>query len=150
MSSNLHRRVLEQAGGMAAPPPRLGLPPRGPPTNRSNRARGARDYSAVAWDKYFASREVVETREGRNNFVVYARESPSSGTAAASGQLPVVLLLHGGGFSALTWSLFAADITNRQGWKRCIIIFETTNCFLERNCPTRCALCQALAFVVLM
>lgn len=113
MSSNLHRRVLEQSrvtgGG-------IGLPPRAPASSRNFniRSKRGRDYSAVSWDKYFFSRNVIETKEGKNSFVVYTRGSQSSTAADADkSKLPVIVLLHGGGFSALTWSLFVADITTK-------------------------------------
>ncbi len=85
-----------------------------PPPTASGRGRGrgrgggrTRDYSAVPWDTYFESREAIEVGAG-SKFMVYSRAS-----ADASADAPVLLLLHGGGFSALTWSLFAADVTSR-------------------------------------
>ena len=64
---------------------------------RSGRKAGGgrvRDYSPLAWNAYFAeSRDIHVDGE---TFRVY--ESGSEG--------PLLLLLHGGGFSALTWSLF--------------------------------------------
>ncbi|XP_025085238.1 protein phosphatase methylesterase 1-like [Pomacea canaliculata] len=59
-----------------------------------------RDYSPVHWDKYFEKMEDVKTNEG-NTFRVY--ECGSEG--------PVLVFLHGGGFSALSWSLLSARIS---------------------------------------
>ncbi|KAG7169464.1 phosphatase methylesterase 1-like [Homarus americanus] len=86
------------------------LPPMGPPgvpgLNRGGRGRGGmmggrRDYTPTSWKKYWDSSEDV-TLEG-DIFRVYKR-----GTAG-----PLLLLLHGGGYSALTWSLFA-EVYGRQ------------------------------------
>ena len=113
MSSNLHRRVLEQSGNAGGG---IGLPPRRPAStcNLNIKSKRSRDYSAVSWDNYFSSRNVIETKEGKNSFVVYTRESRGSAIAdVEQSKLPVIVLLHGGGFSALTWSLFVADITTR-------------------------------------
>jgi len=110
MSSNLHRRVLEHSSATFG----IGLPPRGPSSfgNLNIRSKGRRDFSAVCWDKYFSSRDVVETKEGKNSFVIYEKASEVHADIDKS-KLPVLFLLHGGGFSALTWSLLVADITTR-------------------------------------
>ncbi|XP_042221270.1 protein phosphatase methylesterase 1-like isoform X2 [Homarus americanus] len=60
---------------------------------------GRRDYTPTSWKKYWDSSEDV-TLEG-DIFRVYKR-----GTAG-----PLLLLLHGGGYSALTWSLFAENVS---------------------------------------
>ena len=62
-----------------------------------------RDYSQASWENYFDSFEDVNVGES-NIFRVY--KSGSNG--------PVLLLLHGGGFSALTWSLFTVSTTVRS------------------------------------
>ena len=59
-----------------------------------------RDYSQASWENYFDSFQDVNVGES-NIFRVY--KSGSNG--------PVLLLLHGGGFSALTWSLFTVKVT---------------------------------------
>ncbi len=103
MSSNLHKRLMQSGLG--------GLPPRGlgPPRAGAGGARGAglghrRDYSPVSWEKYFGTQSSV-TLDNGDVFSVYER---SSGASTNKGEdsnkvVPVVLLLHGGGFSALTW-----------------------------------------------
>ncbi|XP_015283015.1 PREDICTED: protein phosphatase methylesterase 1, partial [Gekko japonicus] len=64
-----------------------------------------RDYSPVPWSQYFESMEDVEVESdsGKDTFRIY--KSGSEG--------PVLLLLHGGGHSALSWAVFTAAIINR-------------------------------------
>ncbi|NP_001086289.1 MGC84679 protein [Xenopus laevis] len=64
-----------------------------------------RDFSPVLWSQYFESMEdvVVESETGKDSFRVY--RSGSEG--------PVLLLLHGGGHSALSWAVFTTAITSR-------------------------------------
>lgn len=87
------------------------LPPMGPPgipvMSRSGRGRGhaglmaaRRDYTPVSWKKYWDTTDTV-TIDGGDNFRIYRR-----GTCG-----PLLLLLHGGGYSALTWSLFAESVS---------------------------------------
>lgn len=56
------------------------------------------DYSPVSWSKYWDKCEDIEISKG-DIFRVYHK-----GTIG-----PLLLLLHGGGYSALTWSLFAVS-----------------------------------------
>lgn len=64
-----------------------------------------RDFSPVPWSQYFESMEDVEVENetGKDTFRVY--KSGSEG--------PVLLLLHGGGHSALSWAVFTAAIISR-------------------------------------
>ncbi|MBN3313900.1 PPME1 methylesterase, partial [Atractosteus spatula] len=64
-----------------------------------------RDFSPVPWSQYFESMEDVEVEDesSKDTFRIY--RSGSEG--------PVVLLLHGGGHSALSWAVFSAVIFNR-------------------------------------
>ncbi|MCL4113190.1 UNVERIFIED_CONTAM: hypothetical protein GTU68_021587 [Idotea baltica] len=59
------------------------------------------EYTAVSWDKYWEKCEDVEVSEG-DVFRVYRKGSTG----------PLLFLLHGGGYSALTWSLFAECVTD--------------------------------------
>jgi len=52
------------------------------------------------WDKYFDKSEDLELHDREGSFRVY--------TAGTSG--PVVFCLHGGGYTGLTWALFAAHL----------------------------------------
>ncbi|XP_066555463.1 protein phosphatase methylesterase 1 isoform X2 [Amia ocellicauda] len=64
-----------------------------------------RDFSPVPWSQYFESMEDVEVEDetSKDTFRIY--RSGSEG--------PVLLLLHGGGHSALSWAVFSAVIFNR-------------------------------------
>ncbi|XP_030055614.1 protein phosphatase methylesterase 1-like [Microcaecilia unicolor] len=70
-----------------------------------------RDFSPVPWSQYFESMDdvVVENETGKDTFRIY--RSGSEG--------PVLLLLHGGGHSALSWAVFTSAITSRV---RCRIV----------------------------
>ncbi|GFQ72732.1 protein phosphatase methylesterase 1 [Trichonephila clavata] len=59
-----------------------------------------RDYTPVAWDKYFDTYRDVTISDG-NTFRVYLKGSSG----------PLLLLLHGGGYSGLSWSLLATTIS---------------------------------------
>ncbi|XP_036793205.1 protein phosphatase methylesterase 1 isoform X1 [Oncorhynchus mykiss] len=64
-----------------------------------------RDFSPLSWSEYFEAMEDVEVENdnGKDTFRIYC-----------SGQHgPVLLLLHGGGHSALSWAVFTAVIYNR-------------------------------------
>ncbi|BFZ14915.1 hypothetical protein BsWGS_17954 [Bradybaena similaris] len=59
-----------------------------------------KDYSPVYWDKYFDTRLDVTTDAG-DTFRVYERGHDG----------PALFLLHGGGFSALSWALLSTHVT---------------------------------------
>ncbi|XP_067663143.1 protein phosphatase methylesterase 1-like isoform X2 [Haliotis asinina] len=86
---------------------RIGLPPMptAGPSNSGSSGRRAlmrkRDYTPVYWDKYFEKMHDVETDIG-NIFRVY-----ECGTEG-----PVLLFLHGGGFSALSWAVLSCDVSH--------------------------------------
>ncbi|KAL9973996.1 hypothetical protein ACROYT_G020523 [Oculina patagonica] len=62
--------------------------------------RRKRDYSPLSWEDYFESSKDVCVND-KNKFRVY-----QAGDAG-----PLLLLLHGGGHSALSWSVFTKSIT---------------------------------------
>ncbi|XP_038675125.1 protein phosphatase methylesterase 1 isoform X3 [Scyliorhinus canicula] len=64
-----------------------------------------RDFSPVAWNHYFETMEDIEIANGasEDSFRIY--KSGSDG--------PVLLLLHGGGHSALSWAVFTSMIISR-------------------------------------
>lgn len=68
-----------------------------------------RDYSPRPWSDYFSSRQDVRIDE-KNVFRVYIREDADEASPEASSEKPVLLLLHGGGFSGLTWATFADEV----------------------------------------
>lgn len=59
-----------------------------------------KDFCPVSWNNYFSDCKKVKV--GESNFNVY--------TLGDSG--PLLVLLHGGGYSGLTWSLFAVRKCN--------------------------------------
>lgn len=61
---------------------------------------GRRDYTPVSWDKYFETYRDVKISDG-SIFRVYLK-----GTSG-----PLLFLLHGGGYSGLSWSLFSTSIS---------------------------------------
>ncbi|XP_075226698.1 protein phosphatase methylesterase 1 isoform X2 [Lycorma delicatula] len=80
-------------------PPRSVLQANGNTAMNRGRVRGGKqDFTPVTWDKYFSERSDVKV--GENSFRVY--RLGSSG--------PLLVLLHGGGFSALTWAVFSKTI----------------------------------------
>ncbi|KAK5639689.1 hypothetical protein RI129_012181 [Pyrocoelia pectoralis] len=59
------------------------------------------DCSPVKWSKYFSKQESLHIND--NTFNIYCCGSTG----------PVLLLIHGGGYSALTWALFAEEVTHK-------------------------------------
>lgn len=88
---------------------------------------GRRDYTPVSWRKYWDSCKDV-TLEGGDVFRVYQRGSEG----------PLLVLLHGGGYSALTWSLFAVSWpTNFINFPNTFVKIRFINFFLTWSTPTR-------------
>lgn len=61
--------------------------------------RKRKSYSPTEWNEYFENS--CEVKVGENSFRVYTNGSNG----------PVLLLLHGGGHSALSWAVFASSIS---------------------------------------
>lgn len=78
-----------------------------------------RDYSPIPWSRYFGEKKDVHING--NTFRVYVKQSDAveDEIPLSSEPVPILVLLHGGGFSALTWALFAESITNQV---RCQVI----------------------------
>ncbi|XP_062513766.1 protein phosphatase methylesterase 1-like isoform X2 [Corticium candelabrum] len=70
------------------------------PSGSTEGKRRRRDYTPSSWDAYFETKRLVEINGG-DKFCVY-----SSGNDG-----PVVLLLHGGGYSALSWAVMTKVLT---------------------------------------
>ncbi|XP_026284611.2 protein phosphatase methylesterase 1 [Frankliniella occidentalis] len=89
--SSLHKTLLKS-----------GLPPKVPASMVSgSRMHGRKKtYTPVSYKKYFDSYEDVSVNG--NSFRVYRLGCEG----------PILFLLHGGGFSALSWALFAASVTS--------------------------------------
>ncbi|XP_051881515.1 protein phosphatase methylesterase 1 [Pristis pectinata] len=64
-----------------------------------------RDFSPVPWNQYFETMEDIIVTRGTNKDSFRIYRSGSDG--------PVLLLLHGGGHSALSWAVFSSMIINR-------------------------------------
>ena len=82
--------------------------PRGVGASKKPRKRRQRitDFTAASWDLYFDKRTAVAGTEGSGDlFSVYSKGDSG----------PVVFLLHGGGHSALSWSLFAEALSQQCG-----------------------------------
>lgn len=74
-----------------------------------------RDYTPIHWSQYFVSSESIVVNEG-DTFHVYRRGDSG----------PLLVLLHGGGFSALTWALFTVI---KHPLNRINRIYETSSFF---------------------
>jgi len=99
------QRKLQSRGLPSGLPPRPGLGA-GRGGSRRQGGGGGRCYSGLPWTQFWARKEWLETPEGR--FCCYsAGPAPSPGLALAT-----VVCLHGGGYSALSWSCLARELTN--------------------------------------
>ncbi|XP_072402342.1 protein phosphatase methylesterase 1 [Diabrotica undecimpunctata] len=58
-----------------------------------------KDFTPIKWSEYFEKEEIIQLANGE--FHVYTKGSEG----------PILLCLHGGGYSGLTWALFAAEVT---------------------------------------
>lgn len=82
------------------------LPPMPPPggSSASKKRKGPpgrrKDYSLLQWSDYFTSSQDVKVDDD-NIFRIYERGSEG----------PLVFLIHGGGFSGLTWAVLCATLT---------------------------------------
>ncbi|XP_050545243.1 protein phosphatase methylesterase 1 isoform X2 [Daktulosphaira vitifoliae] len=70
-----------------------------PPQRKTRLNRTNEDLSPISWNKYFENRRIVEI-DG-NKFMTYSLGESNS---------VLIVLLHGGGFNALTWSLFVTNL----------------------------------------
>lgn len=93
--SNLQRVMMKSRLPPMCPNPRFPKP-----TDRGFRRQT--DYNPIMWSQYFSESRDVETQYGK--FRVYLTEKPE-----APG--PLLVMLHGGGFSALSWALFSMEIS---------------------------------------
>ena len=75
------------------------LPPLGPRSAKNAPGR-QKDYSPTEWKQYFHDSLDVKTDE-KSSFRCY-RSKP-----AETRDAPVLVLLHGGGFNALSWAIFS-------------------------------------------
>lgn len=94
--SSLQKKVLMPRGL----PPRPQMSTRG--SNRGARGGrgGGRVYTPLHWKKYFSSSKKIEV--GKSVFNVYL---------AGDNEGPLLVFLHGGGYSGLTWAPLTSEIT---------------------------------------
>ncbi|XP_055909935.1 protein phosphatase methylesterase 1 [Eupeodes corollae] len=95
--SNLQRSIMKSRLPPTIPGSRIGR-------SDSFKKSKSRDYKPTLWSEYFTEKEDVEIDE-KTVFRVYRTSQPQKAG-------PVILLLHGGGYSALTWSHFCVEITH--------------------------------------
>jgi len=95
--SDLHRKLA----GKGLP---SGLPPRPLMGRVGGVGRGGKggrkSYTPISWRNYWDKKQFIDTEQGK--FCVY-----QTGTGPGA----VLCLLHGGGYSALTWSVMAKELT---------------------------------------
>ncbi|XP_060576401.1 protein phosphatase methylesterase 1-like [Ruditapes philippinarum] len=93
--SDLQRQAIKHRIGGGLPP----MPPPGVGGGKKKPIGRRRDYTPVYWDNYFEKELNVQV--GENVFRVY-----ECGTEG-----PVLLFLHGGGFSALSWAALCGSLS---------------------------------------
>lgn len=92
--SNLQRCMMKSRLPPMCPNPKFPKP--------SDRGfRRQTDYNPAMWSEYFAEQRDVQTDKGK--FRVYLTKQPEE-----TG--PLLVMLHGGGFSALSWAHFSVEI----------------------------------------
>ncbi|XP_075161603.1 protein phosphatase methylesterase 1 [Haematobia irritans] len=95
--SNLQRTMLKGRLPPTIPGSRIGR-------SDSFKKSRVRDFKPSLWSEFFAEKEDIVVDEKRT-FRIYRTKQPEKPG-------PVLLLLHGGGYSALTWAHFCTEITN--------------------------------------
>lgn len=100
--SSLQREIMKRQGGG-------GLPPRPfQSVARSLPKRGQKDYSPLPWTSYFDAVKNVNIN-GEDVFRVYTSGFEREEEDEYANK-PLLVLLHGGGYSGLTWSLFVKSL----------------------------------------
>ncbi|CAD7004874.1 unnamed protein product [Ceratitis capitata] len=94
--SNLQRTILKNRLPPTIPGGRIGR-------SDSFKKSRIRDFKPALWSDFFAEKQDVILDEKRS-FRIYRTKHPQKPG-------PILLLLHGGGYSALTWSHFCVEIT---------------------------------------
>ncbi|XP_013115534.1 protein phosphatase methylesterase 1 [Stomoxys calcitrans] len=95
--SNLQRTMLKGRLPPTIPGARIGR-------SDSFKKSRVRDFKPTLWSDFFADKEDIVVDEKRS-FRIYRTKQPQKPG-------PVLLLLHGGGYSALTWAHFCTEITS--------------------------------------
>ena len=80
-----------------------GLPPKPPGGGRMlPPGKRPKDYTPVEWDQYWDEKKEIEIDGDRHSYYATGPEDSDC----------VLFLIHGGGFSGLSFSLFAKEISN--------------------------------------
>ena len=94
-----------------------GLPPRHPYfsfTGSGGGKRGPKDYSPLSWKDYFDTYQDIEIPEISSTFRVYQsgfNDEKIDGNKTFKYQdKPLLVLLHGGGYSGLSWATFVKEL----------------------------------------
>nr|XP_039265470.1 protein phosphatase methylesterase 1-like [Styela clava] len=77
-----------------------GLPPKVTPYSRPQAKK--KDYSTTAWTTYYDSERKIQIDESNSVFHMYRK-----GTEG-----PIIVFLHGGGFSGLSWAVLSKSLCN--------------------------------------
>uniref|UniRef100_A0A915JTR2 protein phosphatase methylesterase-1 n=1 Tax=Romanomermis culicivorax TaxID=13658 RepID=A0A915JTR2_ROMCU len=71
-------------------------------------SRAKKDFSPLEWRQFFDEKLTIKiTQKPDNVFTVYSKSSDLQGVK------PIIFLLHGGGYSGLTWACFAVKKSNQ-------------------------------------
>lgn len=70
-----------------------------------NRKGRQKDYQPTMWNEYFDEKQDVVVDNDRKFRVYFAKRD-------AENKKPLLVLLHGGGYSALTWAHFTVKLSN--------------------------------------
>lgn len=105
--SDLHKKLLKDNPAFRSLPPRA---PAGSSSTSSTSSSGysrraeraKREYTVLPWENYFDSSKFVHLDNG-NKFRVYIKGDSG----------PVFFLLHGGGFSGLSWSILSSVLVEK-------------------------------------
>jgi protein phosphatase methylesterase 1 len=97
--SNLRKQILNKT-----------LPPIGPLSsrklssdNQKKSSSSIRNYTPIEWNVYFDDKRYITF--DKNTFCLYSRNTNDSLS-------PVLIFLHGGGFSGLSWAVLSKAVTN--------------------------------------
>ncbi|XP_031555798.1 protein phosphatase methylesterase 1-like [Actinia tenebrosa] len=93
--SDIHCEALKKRIGIPPLPSRAGQP------GGVGGGKRKRDYSPLSWDHFFDRKDDVKVND-KDTFRVYK----------SGDQGPLLLVLHGGGHSALSWALFTESVTS--------------------------------------
>ncbi|VDP06485.1 unnamed protein product [Soboliphyme baturini] len=85
----------------------------------SQGTRGRKNYSPIPWDQFFDSKIEVPTEDGSFNVYLKGTEGP------------ILFLIHGGGYSGLTWACFAKSISRII---KCRIVAPDLRCHGKSGC----------------